>query len=808
MKVSYFEDTFTTVPKDNIDILKILDGIKKGKWSKEIEDIRKIKIKDKQTKLKLNLPNFTASGTFSECKNDSLIEHSGLIQIDIDNLYNDTLRKKLENDEYIFSVFLSPSGTGMKALVKIPAVAHLQSFKALEKYFKNKYNIKIDTACKNLSRRFYVSYDSNLYLNKNSSIFSEIEIPETNYKDLKNDEINPEQFREALSLIPAKTTNDGKRDFYNLIIWATKTVLGEGEARTTAERLLSNSKMKNEIDSIIRTGNKIDYPQLVFREAKNYGFTFNKKSNIVPFKNKNNQPTAEGNTAVKNDPQEEDYKILSDIYNTEIFVSMYGDSFKFCKQLGFLYWNKKFWEDDSELKIKGLARKTAKAITKRLIDKSKNLDMQDMKHIKYTQSKNGIYNMVSLSKIDTEISINEIDKESYLLNLNNGVYDIRTGKLGEHLKEYHFTNLMNIDYKKDATYPKFQKFLNEIFIDENGKTSNELILYVQMILGSCLVPIVKNEHWYFCYGEGNNGKSTLFKIMESILGRYYSSIKSDVLMKKNSTDHRTSIAKLFDSRMVVSSETNDGTSLNESLLKELTGRDLISANFMRKDEFSFYPKFKLFTFGNHKPGIRGTDNGIWRRVKLIPFLANIPKEKIVKDINEIIIKEEKPGVLNWLLQGLSNCIKNGWKIDEPEIVQKATSEYRESQDTIGQFLNDTFWTKGDLEILYNNRMEYLKTSDSKKWKEYEKTLPDNQKTIELRSIIDNEKPSSFNSFWVIIRDKNYYDLKQTFALYENWCEDNSYTTFGKKNFNEKLESKGYKKRNSGGWKFYGLTFKY
>ncbi len=505
----------------------------------------------------------------------------------------------------------------------------------------------------------------------------------------------------------------------------------------------------------------------------------------------------------KQEIEKEEEIEFSDVKNTEKFIASYGNLFRYSKELGFLFWNGKHWEIDSEIKIIGLAKKFSKEISRDILKKPTN---ESLKWCKYSESKSGITNMVFLSKVDCLIPMTDMNKEVYKLNLSNGVLDLKTMTLESHNKNYFFTNLLNIEYDKTKTYPKFKKFLETIFIDENGKTDIELIEYVKQILGSCLIPLVKNEHWYFCYGNGNNGKSTLFKIMESILGKYYNTINSENLMVKQNSEHSTWKAKLYDSRMVVSSETTDGTRLNESLLKELTGRDQITARFMRQDEFQFYPKFKLFTFGNYKPQVRGMDNGIWRRIKLIPFLANIPKEKIVKDLNELLVNEERSGILNWLIDGLQTLMKNNWTLEDPKIVIRATLEYKESQDTIGQFISEYFFTKQELEIFYNNRIEYHRTKDSKKWSLYEETLPKSQRIFDIRSIIDNDKLQVFSSFWVSLQDYKE-TVKEVYILYEKWCDENSYKPYGKKHFNENLERLGYRKVKLNEWNFKGLVRK-
>ena len=317
MKVSYFLKANSEIitPEKNIELDDILADIKNGKYQNQILALRKLTNESDIKKAKLNLPNFTASGVFTECKDKCLVNHSGFIQIDIDSkdiqkagINKDELRQKLLADNYIYALFDSPTNTGLKAIVKIPTIEHLGSFLALEKYFLEKYKVQIDKSCKNISRRFFVSYDKDLYLNKDSEIFAETVIEEHEFKEFKySDEINKENFREAANSIPCKSKDDGRRSEYLKIIYAIKTVLGAGEAYTIGQKLLGSSGMLNQLQAIINAGTNTDHPELVYKIAKersNWIYPKKKKSkvaNLQDYKDNKNKPT-EGNLAVNNAP--------------------------------------------------------------------------------------------------------------------------------------------------------------------------------------------------------------------------------------------------------------------------------------------------------------------------------------------------------------------------------------------------------------------------------------------------------------------------------------------------------------------------
>ena len=307
MKVSYFlkANSIELTPEKNIELDEILGAIKNGKYQNQILALRKLTDEKQIKNAKINLPNFTASGVFTECKDNCLVNHSGFIQVDIDlkdilkaGLTKDELRKKLLADNYIYSLFDSPTNTGLKGIVKIPIHSHRESFLALEKYFLDNYKVQIDKSCKNVSRRFFISSDSKLYLNKDSDIFSEI-IIENNYNVDMSNEIDKNLFREACKHIPGKSKDDGNYNKYLTIILAIREVLGENEAYSIAQNLLVNSDMSKHIKSILNYTTKTNYPQLIFKIALENGFQYpskKDKSKVVNINSKRN--STEGNLAV------------------------------------------------------------------------------------------------------------------------------------------------------------------------------------------------------------------------------------------------------------------------------------------------------------------------------------------------------------------------------------------------------------------------------------------------------------------------------------------------------------------------------
>jgi putative DNA primase/helicase len=213
----------------------------------------------------------------------------------------------------------------------------------------------------------------------------------------------------------------------------------------------------------------------------------------------------------------------------------------------------------------------------------------------------------------------------------------------------------------------------------------DLISFVQTAAGWSLTGNIEEQTMFILYGSGANGKSTFINTIMHLLGDYATATPTETFMKKNCDQYTNDLARLRGTRFVTTTEAEQGRRLSEPLIKKITGNDQMTARFLYGEFFSFTPTFKIFMGTNHKPVIKGTDHGIWRRIKLIPFTTRIPDEKQDKSL-EVKLRGEASGILNWLLEGTQRWRKEGLKA--PATVLKATDEYREEMDVIGNFLKE------------------------------------------------------------------------------------------------------------------------
>ena len=276
------------------------------------------------------------------------------------------------------------------------------------------------------------------------------------------------------------------------------------------------------------------------------------------------------------------------------------------------------------------------------------------------------------------VAPSDFDADPWLVNCENGTVDLRTGLLRPHRREDLITMLAPVEYDPEAPAALFEAFISEILPDP------EVREHVQRAAGCSVSGVIREHHFWFALGVGANGKSTLLNLLLAILGDYAAQAPPDLLITSRGR-HPTEIAFLRGARLVVATETQEGSRLNEERVKELTGGDMLTARFMRGDFFTFKPTHTLWMVGNHRPQISGTDVGIWRRPLLVDFPVSIPPERQDHELPEKLLTEA-PGVLRWIVDGCLAWQRQGLR--PPRAVVTATQAYRLDMDVVGQWLEE------------------------------------------------------------------------------------------------------------------------
>ena len=349
------------------------------------------------------------------------------------------------------------------------------------------------------------------------------------------------------------------------------------------------------------------------------------------------------------------------------------------------YWDGKAWRLDDSGEIKKLADMVCDDIKREAYQEQDEKTQADLlKWASKTASSRGKEAMIKECQHLQGIPASPDDFDSYAeyLNCQNGIVNLRTGELLPHDSNFLMSKICYSEYDTEGKKPKlWLKFLNDV-TDGN----KELQEYIQRSIGYSLTGSNKEQCAYFLYGMGNNGKSTFLDTIADLLGGYASNAQPETIMMKKWGDGgaMSDIARLKSSRFVTSEEPTEGVRLNEGLLKQLTGGSRITCRFLYSDEFEYTPEFKIWIATNHKPVVRGTDIGIWRRIKLIPFEVNIPAEKVDKNM-KYKLRSEFPQILRWAVEGCRKWMSKG--IEEPSCVLEATKEYKHEMDLLAGFMD-------------------------------------------------------------------------------------------------------------------------
>jgi putative DNA primase/helicase len=276
-------------------------------------------------------------------------------------------------------------------------------------------------------------------------------------------------------------------------------------------------------------------------------------------------------------------------------------------------------------------------------------------------------------------STEEWDADPWLLNTTAGVTDLRSGRERAHDRNDRMTKIATARPRGDC--PTWRKFLGEI-----TGADEPLQAYLQRVVGYALTGSTQEHAVFFLYGTGANGKSVFLNTLAAILGDYATNAPMDTFMETRNERHPTDLAGLRGARFVTAIETEQGRRWAESKIKNLTGGDKITARFMRQDFFAFFPQFKLFVAGNHKPAIRNIDEAMKRRLHLIPFTITIPPEKRDKNLQQKLLAE-RDGILAWAVEGCLAWQRLG-RLDPPQQVLDATEAYFEGEDALGRWLDE------------------------------------------------------------------------------------------------------------------------
>lgn len=400
---------------------------------------------------------------------------------------------------------------------------------------------------------------------------------------------------------------------------------------------------------------------------------------------------------------------LSDAGNAECFEAVYGEIFRYDhnrkKGEGWLEWDGGCWHRDEN----GAARRAALRVIRRRKAAAATIENESTrkKHLAYAVASENDHKREAMLRTASTLNtftttISQYDRDPWIAATRNGTLDLRTGALREPLRADMLTMRLGTRVDPEARPDRWLRFLAEVFDNDQ-----ELIAYLQRAIGYSLTGSIREQKMFFLVGDGSNGKSTFLSILNALLGDYAATAAFTTFDNDRRSDSTNDLARLKGRRMVTVVETNEDRKLDEARIKSVTGGDAITCRFLFCEEFEYVPTYKLWMAVNHKPLIRGTDRGIWRRIQLIEFnqifVDKKPSERLLdgerrQDKNlEAQLISELPGILNWALEGLRLWLEDG--LGESAAIIRATEGYRKESDLVGQwFLDHAYVSPGEFTI--------------------------------------------------------------------------------------------------------------
>jgi len=374
----------------------------------------------------------------------------------------------------------------------------------------------------------------------------------------------------------------------------------------------------------------------------------------------------------------------TDTGNAERLAARHSDALRWCKELGWLYWDGRRWVAD-DIEADRRAKETVRAI---YAEAAACTDDDERKVLgawaAASESALRIKAMLDRARSEKAITvqINQLDADSMLLNVRNGTIELKAGKLREHRPGDLITKLAPVDYDPRAHSTLWERFLKEATAGQDGMSD-----FLRRGVGYTLTGDTREDRLFLEHGPAGAGKSTFINAVRNTFGDYAGSVRIEALTDRaGSSGHNEDIAVLAGKRMVLAVEASESDRLREGLVKTLTGGDQVPASKKYKSVFFFVPQFKLWLATNHVPRIRSDDSGMWRRLLKLPFL-NVPAEPD-KKLRRALESDgvHRQAILAWAVKGCLEWQRGG--LQPPECVQFATDQLRKSMDSLDEFFED------------------------------------------------------------------------------------------------------------------------
>lgn len=376
---------------------------------------------------------------------------------------------------------------------------------------------------------------------------------------------------------------------------------------------------------------------------------------------------------------------LTDTGNAERLVARHGHELRYSDAYGsWIAWDGKVWKPDAFSAIK-YTKDTIRAIYTEAAGASDDERQACARWALKSESSRARNAMADLARSELLVTPDAMDSDPWALNVDNGIVDLRTGTLRPHDRAALLTKLAPVEFHADARHEVWDKFLERMVPDP------EVREFLQRAAGYSLTGDTTEEKLFFIHGPTASGKSTFIAALKAVMGNYSETCNFETFLEsKGGSGATTDLARLPGVRLAVSLEVDEGKKLAVALIKTVTGRDGISARHLYQKAFSYMPAFKLWLVANDKPRANASDNALWRRILMVPFEESLSIDEQDPTVKSTLMADPQAhqAILAWAVRGALLWREEG--LNPAIAIQKATSEYRKEQDTVGDFLDDCF----------------------------------------------------------------------------------------------------------------------
>lgn len=376
---------------------------------------------------------------------------------------------------------------------------------------------------------------------------------------------------------------------------------------------------------------------------------------------------------------------MTDAGNAECLIKLYADELRYCGAMpgGWLRWSGQHWRVDHLGQNKQFALNTARtrdmaAVFEPDPDKKKRLRTFAMQSENVARIDAMLTSASTMPALATDIK--QYDADPMLAATSAGTLDLNTGQLIPASRDHYMTMQLGVAPDPQATAPLWERFMDQVFAGDQ-----DLIKYVQRAIGYSLTGDTRAQCLFLCHGNGSNGKSVMLRIIAALAGDYGGNAGFETFEASQRSGVGEYLAILRGKRFVTIIETEEDRRLAEAKVKLVSDGSDITCRFLHANPFTFRPVCKIWFAMNHKPVIRGTDYGIWRRVKMIPFLQKFEGAQL-DDTLESKLLAELPGILNWALEGLAEWRKSG--LGSCAAIDAATKQYKAESDVIQRWFEE------------------------------------------------------------------------------------------------------------------------